>query len=736
MSVGQNATAICNRAQGLLEQGRYDEAQSLLLPLTVGAEQSAQAHDLLAMLAVTRNEPEPALHHALQASRLMPDNPSVWFTLGRAHKLAGHVAEAISAYRQALARQPGFAPAWVSLGIALRQNGELDAAIESYQKAIALAPNLGVAHGNLANALVQRAQRDAAADSAAAVTPEVLTASQKAVELTPDDAQVLYNHAVLLYRAGHALPAAEFFSRSLALDSSSLACILDLGQLLTDLGRPREAITAYEKWLQLNPPNDVVQYHLGFTLLGIGRVSQALRVAEDLVQTVRDRGSLNLLGNAYLQARQHAKAREVGEQLKSLGFDGFLLGINYFLEDPQEIFAAHELLRQSLLQQLREQQVDCTRPSIPAARPERLNVGFVSGDFAEHAVTSFMMPLLRNIDRERFAVTLYSNRMTEDTVTQQVQAVGHQWFDCLALNDKQLLDRVRADQIHVLFDLAGHTQNGRIALFALPAAPVQIAYLGYPTISGAPAMDWRLTDGCIDPGDMPTFGGEQPLVLSRSMFCFQPNTAPDIRPAPQLRNGVITFGSFNNVAKISDVTLALWAQVLQAVPQSRLLLKASGLGDEGTQRNLLDYLISQGISEDRVTLHARIPAKADHLSLYNEIDVALDCYPYNGATTTCEALWMGVPVVSLRGRTHTSRMGHSILTAAGRPEWVCQDTASYMALAVSLAADLDLRVRWREQARNCLQDSELFDGAGMARCVEAALDGVWEQAARKAHSAN
>ncbi len=736
MSAGQNAARVCNQAQSLLEQGRYDQAQALLLPLTQGAHASAQAHDLLAMLAVTRNQPEAALHHALAASQLLPENPSVWFTLGRAHKLAGQLAEAIAAYRQALALQPGFAPAWVSLGIALRQNGELDAAIECYQKAIALAPQLGVAHGNLANALVQRAQRDAAADPAAAVTDEVLTASQKAVDLAPDDAQVLYNHGLLLYRAGFLPPSAEFFNRSLAVNNSDVQCCLDLGQVLCELNRTREAISAYEKWLQLNTPHESVLMELGEQLVSVGRIQQAITVAEQLVQLAPEGGGLVLLGNAYLQARRHDEARAVGERLKALGFAGFLLGLNYFLEDPQEIFDAHEQLRQSLLRQLREQQVQLPPLHLSAQRPARLRIGLVSGDFAEHSVASFLMPLLQNIDRDRYALTLYSNRATHDPVTLAIKALGHDWLDCLQLNDKQLLERVRADQVQVLVDMAGHTLNSRVALFSLRAAPVQIAYLGYSTVSGAPAMDWRLTDVCIDSGDLPDFAGEQALLMQRSMFCYQPNTSPDIAAAPQLASGVVTFGSFNNVAKLSDATLRLWAQVLNAVPNSRLLLKARALGEEIARTNILDFLQAQGVAKDRVDLRSRLDGKADHLSLYNEIDVALDCYPYNGATTTCEALWMGVPVVSLRGRTHTSRMGHSILTAAGKPEWVTRDADCFVAKAVELAQDLDLRRQWRSQARSWLQASELFDAIGMARSFEAAVDKAWDQAARQAHAAN
>jgi len=725
MSAAQNPASVCKQAQGLLEQGRYDEAQALLLPLTQGANASAQAHELLAMLAVTRDQAQPALHHALAASALLPDHPSVWFTLGRAHKLAGQLPAAIAGYRQALALQPGFAPAWVSLGIALRQNGELDPAIECYEKAIALAPQLGVAHGNLANALVQRAQRDAAANPAAAVTDEVLAASQRAVDLVPDDAQVLYNHGLLLYRAGYLPPAAEFFNRSLALNSTDVQCCLDLGQALCELNRSREAISAYEKWLQLNTPHESVLMELGEQLVAVGRIQQAIAVAEQLVQLSPEGAGLVLLGNALLQARRHEEARAIGDRLKELESPGFLLGLNYFLEDPPEIFAAHEQLRQSLLRQLREQQVQLPPLPVVAQRPTRLRIGLVSGDFAEHSVASFLLPLLQNIDRKRYVLTLYSNRATHDPVTLAIKELGHDWLDCLQLNDKQLLDRVRADQVQVLVDMAGHTLNSRVALFSLRAAAVQMAYLGYSTVSGAPAMDWRLTDACIDSGDLPDFAGEQPLILERSMFCYQPNTSPDIAAAPQLASGVVTFGSFNNVAKLSDATLRLWARVLNAVPNSRLLLKARALGEAVTRTNIFDFLQGQGVAKDRIDLRSRINGKADHLSLYNDVDVALDCYPYNGATTTCEALWMGVPVVSLRGRTHTSRMGHSILSAAGKPEWVTRDPDSFVVTAVALANDLALRAAWREQARSLLKASELFDAVGMARSFETAVDQAW-----------
>jgi predicted O-linked N-acetylglucosamine transferase (SPINDLY family) len=226
---------------------------------------------------------------------------------------------------------------------------------------------------------------------------------------------------------------------------------------------------------------------------------------------------------------------------------------------------------------------------------------------------------------------------------------------------------------------------------------------------------------------MPVCQAEQPLCLPRSMFCYRPPSAPDIGPVPALRNGSVTFGSFNNVAKLSDHTLALWARTLHAVPGSRLMLKSASITSTATRDNVVAFMGRHGIGADRLQLVARIDHRDGHLALYNEIDIALDPFPYNGATTTCEALWMGVPVVSQRGRTHASRMGASILGAAGQAGWVTEDDAAFVCTAAQLAADVEGLASWRRHARERLRASPLLDEPGFARCFEAALERAWAQ---------
>ena len=323
-------------------------------------------------------------------------------------------------------------------------------------------------------------------------------------------------------------------------------------------------------------------------------------------------------------------------------------------------------------------------------------------------------------------VFCYHNNARSDAVTPNLKSFGHAWVECAQLSDDALARRIRADGIDILVDLTGQTANSRVLMFAQAPAPVQIAYLGYPTVSGVPAIDWRITDASVDPGDMPSLAGERPLVLPRSMFCYQPgNDAPDLVPPPSQRNGHVTFGSFNNLAKVTDHTLELWAAAMTAVPASRLVLKSASMAQPSNRVNIERFMSERGIAPERLSLQPRRAADSDHLALYNEIDIALDTFPYNGATTTCEALWMGLPVVSLSGRTHTSRMGASLLGAIGRSDWVVHDDESFPRLAAALAADAPALAQWRASARVHMASSVLCDGPGFARTFEQALEKAW-----------
>ena len=735
-------------AKRLLANGQTDQALVIAQRLADANPESAAGHNLMAVVAVLDQRAESALHHANLAAQLAPRDAAVQFTLGRAHKLAGDAKAAIVAYRRALALQPGYAEAHVSLGNALREDGQLQAAIESYQQALAINPKLGVAHANLAHALALHAEQVAQTQTEGALVgheaglPSTAALEQTALaaQLDPRNAALWRNYGLLLQRARRYGDAANAFNQALGIDPSHLDCCLNLGLCLQAQARSVDAVALYEQWLARNRHAAPVMHALANQLSLDGRVADAVRWAEAALALDGGAASQGALLNAYHQCRRLDEALAAGARaVEASGrhpasYPLYLMCLNYVAKDPQEVFAKHAEFgcRVAATVPKRAAHVRAA-PSAPAATARALRVGYISGDFASHSVSYFMSGLLERHDRQRFEVFCYFNRVVGDGVTDKLKALGHHWLGCAGMPDDHLAQLIEADEIDVLVDLSGHTANNRLSLFAMRVAPVQLSYLGYPTITGVQEIDFRITDTTIDPGDMPALTSELPLHLPRSMFCYRPSAAPAIGPPPALRNGGITFGSFNNIAKLSDHTLRLWARALHAVPGSRLLLKSPATGDAATRANITAFMQAQGVSSERLTMRGREAHVDSHLAVYNEVDIALDPYPYNGATTTCEALWMGVPVLSLRGRTHTSRMGESILSAAGRPQWVSANEDEHLACIQSLADDSAQRAAWRSQARATLQASALMDEVGFTNCFEDAIAAAWVQRTQQSH---
>ena len=713
-------------AQHLLSMGQIASAKALLLKALDRAATRPEARYLLAVADVMQGNPAAAIEHAIVAVTASPRDARYRFTLGRAFKANGNLGDAERAYREALELAPGYVEAMVSLGIVLKARGDADGAIAVYDRAIALAPEFAAAHANRATALALRAALEADGSTDEAPTDAALEAQTRAVGLAPGNAVLHRNLGVMLVRARRRWDAAGAFNQSLAADPSDVHACLHLGFCLRALGASKLACEVYEKWLGQNAPNAVVMRALSGLLTRDGQVDAALPWAEQAAELDPDPYSLLQLGNTYLQARRLEDAMAHCRQAVDLAggraalYPTYLLGSNYLYEDPQTIFDLHAEFGRCLPPPRAE------RPRWqPLAEGQRLRVGYVSGDFVRHSVSYFLGALLERHDKARFEVTCYNNLGWSDGVTERLKTYGHRWFDCEGLSDDALRRQIEADGIHVLIDLSGHTSHSRVFMFGLGCAPVQLSFLGYPTVSGLPSNDFRISDSVIDPGDMPVLANEQPLCLPRTMFCYRPDEQPDIGAVPALGRGHVTFGSFNNIAKVSDHTLALWAQAMQAVPGSRLLLKAAAMAQVSNRDNIERFMAAHGVAPERLTLQPWVASKHSHLSQYNEIDVALDPYPYNGATTTCEALWMGVPVVSLHGRTHTSRMGASILRGIGKAEWVTHSDAAYVATVARLAGDLHALAEWRLQARRQLAASELFDEPGFTTSFEALLSQAW-----------
>ena len=359
---------------------------------------------------------------------------------------------------------------------------------------------------------------------------------------------------------------------------------------------------------------------------------------------------------------------------------------------------------------------------------KRLRVGFVSADFRTHSVGYFLEAPFSSYDRERMTIYCYSNSHLEDETTARLRPLVKEWRNIVGWADEKVIDAIQADAIDILVDLSGHTRGHRLTVFARKPAPIQVTWLGYPGITtGLTAIDYRLSDEVADPpGVADTLCVEQLIRLPNGHHCYHPSEdAPEIGPLPMTSNQVITFGSFNNLAKITPEVVDSWVGILQAVPRSRLLLKNASLDSPGVRERYMP-LFATSIDPERIIFKAWLPSKQAHFALYNEVDIALDTFPFNGVTTTCESLWMGVPVVTWRGDRHSARLGASLLTRVRLEDLVASDINGYVTTAVTLAGDPERLEGLRSSMRDRMRASPLCDGVGFAHDLESMFRNAWQ----------
>jgi predicted O-linked N-acetylglucosamine transferase (SPINDLY family) len=507
----------------------------------------------------------------------------------------------------------------------------------------------------------------------------------------------------------------------------------------------------------------------GRALLAAGRVDAAVAHFDAAVRAHPESGRLRAeLAGALFRAGRHRDASNVCCQAIADGFQhssilnnlGSILGIEGRVSEAVEAFRAAMLIdpgsvvaHSNLLLAL--QCLDGIPPGelfqehrrfgarFTAARrrkhpnredPERkLNIGYVSGSFRRHPVAQILEPVLREHCRRRYALFAYSNYPLADEVTERLKTAFDVWRGIHELDDRAAAERIRADRIDVLIDLDGHSSGNRLPLFALKPAPVQATWLGYPGTTGLSQMDYRITDAVSDPAGAEEWHTERLLRIEPLFLAFQPPAgAPEVGPAPILNNGRITFGSFNQLRKLSSAASRLMARVLVATPGSNLLLKSRALADDAVRGTVQARFAECGIPPDRVECLGLVADQSAHLALYNEVDIALDPAPYNGTTTTCEALWMGVPVITLEGDRHAARVGCTLLRAAGLSQFIASDEGAYVGLAAALASDCAHLARLRAQMRATVAASRLCDVAGFAGRLERVFRTSWTDWCRTA----
>lgn len=557
--------------------------------------------------------------------------------------------------------------------------------------------------------------------------------------------------------------AERLYRRVLDQDPAHTDALYFLGRLSVRDRREEEAITLFERAVEIRPQEALYLLALADVLFVTRRFAASIDVHRDFLALVPEcTGMRNNYAAALIEQNRREEALVELEQLRALLPDVDMVHFNLagiyreygraddsiasyrrFLElTPGHAPAYSNLLFQSNNsetqsaaaifadhQRFGEQFARRYRAPVPdPGWPRRLRIGYLSPDFREHVVMRFFEPILANHDRQRFEVFLYHSNRMKDDVTERLRAQCASWLDCEDLSDTELADRIRADRIDILVDLAGHTSDNRLPVFAMKPAPVQATYLGYPNTTGLGAVDFRITDAYADPpGESDRLSSERLLRLPGSYFCYRPaSDTPAVGPLPSLASGHVTFGCFNNFAKLSGNFFDAAAQVLAAVPGSRLVLKSRPLLIPAVADPVRRRFERAGIDPGRVEMRGWEAVKKDHLAVYGEVDIALDSFPYNGATTTCEALWMGVPVVSLVGDRHAARVGASLLNAMELGDLVARDVGEYVAICARLAGDrarlLDLRLHLRER----LQNSPLMDEAGFTRRLERCYLDLWE----------
>ncbi len=357
----------------------------------------------------------------------------------------------------------------------------------------------------------------------------------------------------------------------------------------------------------------------------------------------------------------------------------------------------------------------------------RPRLGFVSPDLRRHPVGYFLIRVLENLDQDQFETICYSDQIVKDDMTHRLQAAATEWRDVLGMSDERLAEQIRADRIDILFDLAGHTGSNRLLVFARKPAPIQVTWIGYEGTTGLAAMDYLLADHLMIPEGSERFYRESVLRMPDGYLCYDPpETAPPVGPPPSWKNGFATFGSFNNLAKVTPEVVSVWAGILRGAPTARLVMKYRGLGDQTVRELYLDLFAAHGVEPQRLDL---LPwsSYADYLATYHQVDVTLDPFPFSGSTITCESLWMGVPVVTCPGETFASRHSLGHLSNVGLMETIAQDLDEYIELAISLAGDLPRVAVLRAGLRERMAASPLCDGKRFGANLASMLHEILKQ---------
>jgi protein O-GlcNAc transferase len=653
-----------------------------------------------------------------RAVALEPNNSEMHLRLGAAYQGQAKLVQAAASYREAIRHNPRSAHAHHNLGTVLKDLGQVELAIASYREALRCNPQQADTYTNLAIALADR-------DNA----QEADEMFRRALELKPGDPEILCSYGNVLESQGKLDEALALYQQAASSRPELPKPQFNLGNVYHSKGMPADALAAYERAVALAPEFVDALNNLAMVYNDLSQPDRALEVVDRGLELAPKMAALH----ANRQIALHAQGRTIeasvasrtAKELKphdASEHSNYLYTLNFHPGlDRERVFQEHLDWAKRHAEPL-----TAAAPSHENDRTpdRRLRVGYVSPYFRQHAVNFFVEPILASHDHEQFEVYCYSDVAGGDATTQRLKRAADQWRDVRYQSDAQIAEIVRSDRIDILVDLTGHIGGNRMLLFARKPAPVQVTYIGYQNTTGMSAMDYRVTDALADPpGATDAFYTERLVRLPRAFFCYRPSDdAPAIAPLPAAERGFITFGSFNNFAKVNPAVVDAWWRILARVPRSRIRVLAhrGGYLEEHLKAGAGRY----GIDPGRIEMCEKRP-RVDYLKLIAETDIALDPFPFNGHTTTCDTIWQGVPVVMLMGQTYASRFGGSVLANVGLEGLMAGSVDQYVDAAVELAEDRARLVELRAGLRPAMAASPLLDFAGFTRNLEHAYRQMW-----------
>ena len=753
MSMKNNIKIDFNKAVQFEASGKYKEAEKICQSIIENDNKQIDAWNLLGIIAIKTGN-KNAVKYFKKACNLNKDEPVFHYNLGLAYEKNGLIRESEQSYKNAIKIKSDYMDAYNRLGLLLKNNNKLYDALQIFQKAINVKPDFFPVYTNIGTILSELGKLD-----------QALTYFNKAIELNPLEIHAYNNKGNIFQKKGDMLSAVDAYEKALKIDPNYVEGYSNLGNALRECGQIKKAEIILLKALELSPNYANAHNNLALVYSDMDNYEKAMESFNSAIQInpmlidpysniaglYIKKGKLDKA--IYFSKRAISLASNYAQPYNNLGvafsrqcnidesinnfkkaikikpdyyiaYSNYLFTLNYDHRlTSEQIFNEHSKYG-NLFNNLQNNPYYLNNKDYD--RP--LNIGYVSPDFYQHSVAFFVEAILKNHNKDQFKVFCYADNTNIDSLSTKLRKMSYKWIVTCGINDDQLYNKIRSDKIDILVDLTGHTANNRLLVFARKAAPIQITYLGYPNTTGLKAIQYRITDEYADPpGYKENEYSEKLIRIPNNFLCYSPpDNANEAEFPPVIKNKYITFGSFNIPSKINNNVIALWSEILKKVTNSKIMLKSKYFGCQITKDLFINRFKQNGIEEDRLIIMGYLPSFNDHRKMYDNVDISLDTFPYNGTTTTCEALWMGVPVITLNGDRHASRVGVSILNSIGLMDCIADNEDEYINKAIYLANDIELLSNIRKNLRNLMKKSPLTDGKVFTKKLESLYRNVWK----------